>query len=78
MNWEINYYYVACVCAVASVMSDSVTLWIAAQQAALSMGLQGIFSTQGSNPHLLQLLHWQAGSLLLAPPEEALETEAHF
>ena len=30
--------------------------------------LQGIFLTQGSNPHLLCLLHWQAGSLPLAPP----------
>ena len=28
--------------------------------------LQGIFPTQGSNPHLLRLLHWQAGSLPLA------------
>ena len=27
---------------------------------------QGIFLTQGSNPHLLHLLHWQAGSLPLA------------
>jgi len=26
---------------------------------------QGIFLTQGLNPHLL---HWQAGSLPLAPP----------
>ena len=24
---------------------------------------RGIFPTQGSNPHLLHLLHWQAGSL---------------
>ena len=30
--------------------------------------LQRIFLTQGSNPHLLCLLHWQAGSLPLAPP----------
>ena len=30
--------------------------------------LQEIFPTQGSNPHLLCLLHWQAGSLPLAPP----------
>ena len=30
--------------------------------------LQGIFLTQGSNPHLLHLLHWQVGSLSLAPP----------
>ena len=29
--------------------------------------LQGIFPTQGSNPCLLQLLHWQAGCLLLVP-----------
>ena len=30
--------------------------------------LQGIFPTQGSNPHFLHLLHWQVGSLPLAPP----------
>ena len=30
--------------------------------------LQGIFLSQGSNPQLFCLLHWQAGSLLLAPP----------
>ena len=30
--------------------------------------LQGIFSTQGLNPCLLCLLHWQAGSLPLVPP----------
>ena len=29
--------------------------------------LQRIFPTQGQNPHLLRLLHWQAGSLPLAP-----------
>ena len=28
--------------------------------------LQGIFLTQGSNPHLLHLLHWQADSLPLS------------
>ena len=27
--------------------------------------LQGIFLTQGSNPHLLRLLHWQAGFVCL-------------
>ena len=32
--------------------------------------LQGIFPTQGSNLPLLCLLHWQAGSLPLAPPME--------
>ena len=30
--------------------------------------LQGIFLTQGSNPRLINLLHWKAGSLPLAPP----------
>ena len=30
--------------------------------------LQGIFPTQGSNPHTLGLLHWQAGRLSLLPP----------
>ena len=30
--------------------------------------LQGIFLTQGSNPCLLHLLHWQADSLPFAPP----------
>ena len=29
---------------------------------------RGIFLTQGSNPHLLCLLHWQADSLPLVPP----------
>ena len=32
--------------------------------------LQGVFLTQGSNPCLLHLLHWQAGSLPLAPPRK--------
>ena len=56
-------------------------LWSIAHQAPPSMGIhqarmlewatmpsQGIFPTQGSNPWLLCLLHWQAGSLPLAPP----------
>ena len=30
--------------------------------------LQGIFPTQGSNPHLLRRLHWQADSLIVLPP----------
>ena len=59
----------ACVCAVCSVQL-SVTLWTVARQGPLFMGfpskntgvgyyflLQGIFPTQGSNPHVLQLLH---------------------
>ena len=56
-----------------------VTTWTVACQAPLSMefsrqeywsGLpfptSGVFSTQGSNPHLLRLLHWQEDSLPLS------------
>ena len=32
--------------------------------------LQEIFPTQGSNAHLLHLLHWQVGSLPVVPPEK--------
>ena len=55
-------------------------LWTVAHQGPLSMELskqeywsglhvllQGIFLTQGLNPHLLCLLHWPAGSLPLVP-----------
>ena len=55
-----------------------VTHWNVAHQSPLSMGfsrqeywsgfLQGIFSIQGLNLHLSCLLHWQVGSLPLAPP----------
>ena len=34
--------------------------------------LQGIFPTPGSKLHLLYLLHWQVGSLPLAPPGKSL------
>ena len=62
-----------------------VTLWTVALQAPLSMGfsrqeywsgfhalLQGIFPTQGSKLHLLGLLQWQVGSLLLVPSGKAI------
>ena len=41
--------------------------------------LQGVFPTQGLNPCLLHLLHWQVGSLSLAPPEKLipLHTRTH-
>ena len=55
------------------VISGSANPWTAAHQAPLSLGFSrqehwsglpfpfpGIFPTQGSNPHLLCLLHWQA------------------
>ena len=66
---------------VASVVSTLCNPWTIGHEAPLSMGfsrqeywsglpcpLLGIFPTQGSNPRLLYRLHWQAGSLLLAPP----------
>ena len=34
--------------------------------------LQGIFLTQGWNPHFLCLLHWQVSSLSLVPPGKLL------
>jgi len=48
--------------------------------------LQGIFPTQGLNPRLLCLQHWQASSLLLVPPAksflpyhiEVLRTQCHW
>ena len=36
--------------------------------------VQGIFPTQGSNLHLLCLLHWQMGSLPLTPPGKPTTT----
>ena len=60
-----------------------------ARQAPLSMGFSrqvhwrrllcppaGIFPSQGSNPRLLCLLPWQAGSLPLAPPGKAPSLQA--
>ena len=67
-------------------MSSSVTLWAIAHQFPVwdSSGknildilgccapLQGIFLTQGSNPHLLHFLHWQVGSLPLELPRKPI------
>ena len=64
-----------CVCFLSHV--QLVTAQTVAHQAPLSIGFSGkntgvgchcllqvIFPAQGSNPHLLHLLHWQAGSFL--------------
>ena len=76
-----------CVCAksLQSWLTNSLRPYGLACQAPLSVGfsrqeygvschafLQGIFLTQGSNPRLLHLLHWQVGSLLLTPPEKPI------
>ena len=65
-----------CVCWVASVVSDS--LWpmyfslLGSSKPEYWSGLPcsppGALPTQGSNPCLLHLLHWQAGLLPLVPP----------
>ena len=67
-----------------------VTLWTRAHQGPLSIDssgqntgvgyhafLQGIFPTQGLNLCLLSLLHWQAGSLPLAPPGKSFFLSLH-
>ena len=68
------------------------TLWAVAREAPLSLGFsrqedwsglprppdQGIFPTQGLNPCLLRLPHWQAGSLALAPPGKACQSLCHL
>ena len=70
-----------CCCCCYSCRFSRVWLYVTpgtvARQAPLSPGkntgvdchalLQGIFLTQGSNPHLLCLLHWQVDSLPLVP-----------
>ena len=74
----------ACVCYTISVMSSSLRpyglwptrllcLWDSPGKntwVGRHAHLQGIFWTQGSKSYLLCLLHWQAGSLPLAPPEK--------
>ena len=75
LNWCV------CVCQVASVVSDFVTLWTVVHQAPLSMGfsrqeywsgllcpLPGDLADPGIEPLSLYLLHWQAGSLPLVSP----------
>ena len=76
----IDLLYITCVMLQLSAVFE--TLWTIAHQAPMPMkfsdqkywsGLperssRGIFPTQGSNPHLLCLLHWQVGSLSLAQP----------
>ena len=80
---NVLHVYV-CVCSVASVVSDS--LWPHGRKptrlflgfsrqeywSGLPYLLQGIFPTQGSDPCLLHLLHWQEGSLQLVPPGKPL------
>ena len=77
----IYTYSSVCMLSHFSFVQFCATLWTIALQTPLSRGFsrqeywselhapfQGIFLTQGSNPCLLHLLHWQVGSLLLVVP----------
>ena len=75
--WLAHLRVLSCILCVCSVVPNSfVTLWSVVCQALLSIGLSrqeyrsglpfpspGNLLTQGSNPRLLCLLHWQANSL---------------
>ena len=69
-----------CVCQVISIVSDSLQPY-GLRQVPLSTRLsrqdyaflQGISPTQGSNPRLLRLLHWQASCLPLEPSGKPCE-----
>ena len=75
-NIEAYLYNEICMC-----MLNSVITWTVAHLAPLSIEfsrqeywsglhfiLQGIFPTQGLNPNLWRLLHWQGDSLPVVPP----------
>ena len=80
LNWH------ACMLSRLSRVGLCATLWTVACQAPLSMEFSkqeywsrlacrppGIFPTQGSNPPLIHLLHWQVGSLPPLPPGKPLD-----
>ena len=73
LSYNIPSSISTCVLSCFSPVQIFATLWTVAHQVPLSIGfprqeywsglpflLQGIFPTQGSNPRLLCLLHWQA------------------
>ena len=61
-----------CACVVSNCLYPMVCLSVEFSSKNTGVGchflLQGIFLIEGSNPHLLHLLHWQADSLLIGPP----------
>ncbi|MCB2687161.1 hypothetical protein KQ755_14935, partial [Listeria monocytogenes] len=48
------------------IFQEKILEWVAISSS------RGIFPTQGSNPNLLSLLHWQVDSLPLASPRKPL------
>ena len=79
-------------CVHAKSLKSLPTLKIVTHQASLSMGIlqarilewvampssRGSFQTQGLNPSLLHLVHWQADSLPLAPPGESQRVVVNY
>ena len=86
LNWEGLH------CSPCTVWSHMVRVWLCSPPVSscpwdspgsdTSVGchalLQGIFPTQGSNLHLLSLLHGQAGSLPLVPPGKPIRAHIHM
>ena len=82
LGWWKKFSLYICLCAQS--LQLCVTLWDPMDYSSPSSSVRGIlqarilewvvvpfsriFPTQGSNPHLLHLLRWEAGSLPLAPP----------
>ena len=78
--------YIGCLCWVLNHVRVFATPWTIAHQALLSVhgifqagildwvatSYSRVFPTQGSNLHLLGLLHWQASSLPLVPPGKSV------
>ena len=60
----VTPWAVACRSSVSGILQARILKWVEMP----SPSLQGIFPIRVSNPHLLHLLHWQAGSLPLVPP----------
>ena len=80
-SWSSRRSFLVCVLSHFSRVWHFATLWIVACQAPLSMGFSrqeywsglpcpppGALPHSGIEPRILCLLHWQAGSLPLAPP----------
>ena len=79
---HFSLYYKACVCSVIQSCPTVCDPMDHSRPGSSSMGflkntavgchflLEGIFLTQGLNPCLLRLLHWQVDSLLLVPPKQ--------
>ena len=73
-NRQTRSYFITCTCALSVACKASLSMELSRQntEAGCHFFLQGIFPTQGSNPHLLQ---WQAYSLPLCTWEALLYSE---